>query len=198
MVGTCDVANTAGCLVSALTPAAQVKHSKPSPLKLVEPPKPFQRPTGTTASKPISSAMRSIADIVAPPLRLLQKVPSFSLLSLKSGLLAARNWSALPSAFIFHVPSFVFCFWPARLILDQAETFYNRRLRSHAEKSDATDDRCNRHIPGVNRNDHALSSRFVGLRRQGSHRARRKIDAVGRCLRRYPARRPIRSGLHEA
>src|SRR5580698_10839710 len=105
MVGTCDVANTAGCLVSALTPAAQVKHSKPSPLKLVEPPKPFQRPTGTTASNSISSAMRAIAavfshltcnvpsidDIVAPPERLLQKVPSLSLASLNSGLLAARN-----------------------------------------------------------------------------------------------------------
>src|SRR3984885_9932153 len=105
MVGTCEVANTAECLVSALTPAAQVKHSKPSPLKLVEPPNPFQRPTGTSASKPISSAMRAIAvvfaqvtcnvpsidDIVAPPERLLQKVPSLSFASLNSGLLAARN-----------------------------------------------------------------------------------------------------------
>ena len=33
----------------------------------------------------------SIDDIVAPPLRLLQKVPSLSFESLKSGLLAARN-----------------------------------------------------------------------------------------------------------
>jgi hypothetical protein len=74
-------------------------------LKLVAPPKPFQRPTGTMASNSISSAMRasvsvsghfacrmpSIDDIVAPPLKLLQNVPSLSLRSLKSGLLAARN-----------------------------------------------------------------------------------------------------------
>src|ERR1700691_2295937 len=91
MVGTWQVANTAGFLVDAPMAAAQVKHSKPSPLKLVAPPKPFQRPTGTMASNSISSASRasvnelshlacktpSIDDMVAPPLKLLQKVPSF-------------------------------------------------------------------------------------------------------------------------
>src|ERR1700728_3418007 len=105
MVGTWQVANTAGFLVEAPMAAAQVKHSKPSPLKLVLPPKPFQRPTGTTASSCISSAIIEIAavlgqwacktpstdDMVAPPERLLQKVPSFSLRLLKSGLLASRN-----------------------------------------------------------------------------------------------------------
>ena len=89
-------------MVSALIAAAKVKHSKPSPLKLVAPPKPFQRPTGTMASNSISSAIRasvtalshlackmpSIDDMVQPPLKLLQNVPSLSLRSLKSGLLA--------------------------------------------------------------------------------------------------------------
>src|SRR6202044_523035 len=66
MVGTCDVANTPEYWVSALIAAAKVKHSKPSPLKLVAPPKPFQRPTGTMASNSISSAMRASARALLP------------------------------------------------------------------------------------------------------------------------------------
>src|SRR5271156_2821580 len=99
MVGTCEVAKMPEYLVNALIAAAKVKHSKPSPLKLVEPPKPFHRPTGTMASNSISSAssasvwllshlackMPSIDDMVQPPLKLVQKVPSLSLRSLKSG-----------------------------------------------------------------------------------------------------------------
>src|ERR1700678_4717890 len=99
MVGTCEVANTPEYCVSALIAAAKVKHSNPSLLKLVAPPKPFQRPTGTMASNSISSAMRasatelpqsacrmpSIDDMVQPPLRLVQNVPSLSLRSLNSG-----------------------------------------------------------------------------------------------------------------
>jgi len=50
MVGTCEVANTPEYLVAEPIPAAQEKDSKPAPLKLVTPPKPFQRPTGTSAS----------------------------------------------------------------------------------------------------------------------------------------------------
>jgi hypothetical protein len=89
-------------------PAAQVNDSKPAPLKLVTPPNPFQRPTGTSTSNPISSPMRasssvlgqsasstpSTVEIAQPPLRLLEKVPSFSLRSLNNGLLASRNCSA--------------------------------------------------------------------------------------------------------
>src|SRR5271170_582841 len=98
-MGTCEVANTAGYLVEAPMPAAQEKHSKPAPLKLVTPPKPFQRPTGTSASNSISSAIwasrtvlgqliLSVSGIVLmahPPFKLVQKVPSLSLRSLNSG-----------------------------------------------------------------------------------------------------------------
>src|SRR6185295_18347504 len=106
MVGTCEVANTLGRLTEAPMPAAQVKHSKPALLKLVTPPNPFQRPTGTSASNPISSpicasasvegqsalSVPSIEETAQPPLRLLQKVPSLSLLLLaNSGFLASRN-----------------------------------------------------------------------------------------------------------
>ena len=86
-------------------PAAQVNDSKPAPLKLVTPPKPFQRPTGTSASNSISSAMvasasvlgqsalstPSILEIAQPPLRLLEKVPSFSLRGPNNGFRDSRN-----------------------------------------------------------------------------------------------------------
>jgi hypothetical protein len=65
-------------------------------LKLVTPPKPFQRPTGTSASNSISSASLasvsvfgqlisqtpSMVEIAQPRSRLLPKVPSLSLRSL--------------------------------------------------------------------------------------------------------------------
>src|SRR5262249_36570915 len=99
----------AGYWVDAPMPAAQEKHSKPAPLKLVTPPKPRQRPTGTSASSSISSAslasasvagqlIRSVPSIVvmaAPESRLVQKVPSLSLRSLNSGLVPRRSSSAL-------------------------------------------------------------------------------------------------------
>ena len=44
--------------------AAQVKHSKPSPLKSVGPPKPRQRPTGTSASNSISSLIAASEDVL--------------------------------------------------------------------------------------------------------------------------------------
>src|SRR6202142_1789771 len=123
MVGTWQWANPGGLLVDAPIAAAQVKHSKPSPLKLVLPPKPFQRPTGTMASNSISSARRasaavlsqltfstpSIDDMVAPPERFEQKVPSFSLRSLKSGLLDSRN-SPARSRTSMTLPLHVFCY----------------------------------------------------------------------------------------
>jgi hypothetical protein len=52
------VAKTAAWSVAPPTPAAQVKVSKQAPLKLVTPPKPRQRATGTRASNPALSAMR--------------------------------------------------------------------------------------------------------------------------------------------
>jgi hypothetical protein len=55
MIGTCEVANTAARCVMPPTPAAQVKVSKQAPLKLVVPPNPRQRATGTSASKPAAS-----------------------------------------------------------------------------------------------------------------------------------------------
>src|SRR5260221_11414160 len=55
-VGTCEVAKTVEYFVDAPTPAAQEYASKPGPLKLVTPPNPLQRPTGTKASNSISSA----------------------------------------------------------------------------------------------------------------------------------------------
>src|SRR5690606_17454179 len=93
--------------VEAATAEAQEKLSKPSPLKLVSPPKPFQRPTGTSASNPISSpscasrnvegqfasSTPSIFEIAQPPLRLVENVPSLSLRSLKSGCCAACSAS---------------------------------------------------------------------------------------------------------
>src|SRR5882757_9330212 len=105
MVGTCEVAKIPECWVEAPTPAAQVNDSNPAPLKLVTPPKPFQRPTGTRASKPISSPMRasasvlgqsalstpSILEMAQPPLRLLENVPSLSLRGPNSGFLLSRN-----------------------------------------------------------------------------------------------------------
>ncbi len=107
IVGTCEVANTEGVLVCAPMPAAKVKHSNPAPLKSVTPPKPFHRPTGTMASKSISSASRASSEVwaqsassippmeemVQPPDRFEQKVPSLSLRSLNSGLVARRGSS---------------------------------------------------------------------------------------------------------
>src|SRR5271170_6035335 len=104
-MGTCEVANTAGYLVTAPMPAAQEQHSKPAPSKLVAPPKPFQRPTGTSASNSIASAIwasltvfgqviSSVPGIVLmaqPPYKLVQNVPSLSLRSLNSGLVARRS-----------------------------------------------------------------------------------------------------------
>src|SRR5215472_353082 len=93
IVGTWDVAKTQEVFVDAPIPAAQENDSKPGPLKLVTPPNPLQRPTGTTASNSISSAslasvsvlgqsafsVPSIDVIAQPPLRFVLNVPSFSL-----------------------------------------------------------------------------------------------------------------------
>src|ERR1700684_1475930 len=107
----CEVANTLEYEVAAERPAAQANTSKPSPLKLVSPPKPFQRPTGTMASNFMSSARRAsslvaghsalskpaIFEIVPPPERLVENEPSFSGELLKSGLVAACDGvTALP------------------------------------------------------------------------------------------------------
>jgi hypothetical protein len=54
-------------------PAAQEKHSKPAPLKLVTPPNPRQRPTGTNASNSISSASLASASVAG---QLIRSVPS--------------------------------------------------------------------------------------------------------------------------
>src|SRR4029453_4518946 len=97
-VGTCDVEKTATCRVAAASPAAQVYVSKQVPLKLVLPPKPFQRATGTRASIPARSAMTAMsrlfcqvgcrcpsAVVAAQPLLTLSpNTPSLSRLSLNS------------------------------------------------------------------------------------------------------------------
>src|ERR1700691_5975129 len=102
-VGMCEVANTLEYEVASDSPAAQANTSKPSPLKLASPAKPFQRPTGTMASNFISSARRAsflvadhsalskpaIFEIVPPPGRLVENEPSFSGELLKRGLVAA-------------------------------------------------------------------------------------------------------------
>jgi hypothetical protein len=94
-VSTCEVANTVEFCVQAPTPAAQENVSKPGPLKLVTPPKPFQRPTGTIASNSISSASLasvsvfgqlisstpSMVEMAQPRSRLVPNVPSLSLRS---------------------------------------------------------------------------------------------------------------------
>src|SRR5947207_11877845 len=99
MVGTCEVANTPDFFVDAPMPAAQVNDSNPAPLKLVTPPKPFQRPTGTSASNSMASPIcasasvlghsalstPSILEIAQPWLRLLENVPSLSLRGPNSG-----------------------------------------------------------------------------------------------------------------
>jgi hypothetical protein len=59
-VGRCDVDAMAMRSVASARPAAQVYVSKQLPLKLVEPPKPFHRATGTSTSRPIRSACRAI------------------------------------------------------------------------------------------------------------------------------------------
>src|SRR5581483_611755 len=114
-VGTCEVANTAGYFVSAPIAAAHVYGSKPAPLKLLTPPNPFQRPTGTSASNSISSAScasvsvlcqsalstPSIVVIAQPWLRLLEKVPSLNLRWLKSGLVLRRASCILLSLLIW-------------------------------------------------------------------------------------------------
>src|SRR5579883_1232960 len=103
-VGTCDVENTAAFAVASDRPAAQVYVSKHVPLKLVGPPKPFQRATGTSASKPAWSASLAMARvfgqlvsrwpsamvIAQPLLTFPPKTPSFILLPFQRGLLSRR------------------------------------------------------------------------------------------------------------
>src|SRR4029078_11945204 len=104
MVGTCDVAKMPEYLVDAPIAEAQEKHSKPGPLKLVTPPKPCQRPIGTSASNSISSEQRasssvfgqlisstpSMVEMAQPRSRLVPKVPSLSFLWLNTGLVLPR------------------------------------------------------------------------------------------------------------
>src|SRR3989442_4306569 len=99
-VGTCEVANTAIRWVCAPRPAAHVYVSKQLPLKLVAPPNPRQRATGTIASNPASSARRLTSctsghvarnvpgalTATQPLFRLAPKTPSFSRLGPYSGL----------------------------------------------------------------------------------------------------------------
>src|SRR5580692_10069699 len=84
---------------------AQEKHSKPGPLKFVTPPKPCQRPIGTSASNSIASEVLasssvfgqlisstpSIVEMAQPRSRLVPNVPSLSLRSLKTGLVLRRS-----------------------------------------------------------------------------------------------------------
>src|SRR3954471_14220684 len=109
MVGTCDVAKMPEYLVDAPIAEAQEKHSKPGPLKLVGPPKPCQRPIGTSASNSISSEQRasssvlgqlisstpSMVEMAQPRSRLVPNVPSLSFLSLNTGLVLRRVSSRL-------------------------------------------------------------------------------------------------------
>src|SRR5215467_8113540 len=97
-VGTCDVEKTATCCVTVARPAVQVYVSKQVPLKLLLPPKPFQRAMGTRASIPAQSAMTAMsrlfcqvgcrcpsAVVAAQPLLTLSpNTPSLSRLSLNS------------------------------------------------------------------------------------------------------------------
>src|SRR5262249_9055643 len=102
-VGTWEVANTAVRSVWAPRPAAHVYVSNESPLKLVAPPNPFQRATGTMASNPASSASRATSltsgqaarmvdtRVATQPLpRLAPKTPSFSRFGPYSGLIRSR------------------------------------------------------------------------------------------------------------
>src|SRR5215470_17403026 len=97
IVGTCDVEKTATCRVAAASPAAQVYVSKQVPLKLVLPPKPFQRATGTRASIPARSAITAMSILLCqvgsrcpsavaaqPLLTLSPNTPNLSRLSLNS------------------------------------------------------------------------------------------------------------------
>src|SRR5712691_3548866 len=98
IVGTYEVEKTATCRVAAASPAAQVYVPKQVPLKLVWPPKPFQRATGTRASIPARSAMTamstlfcqvgcrcpSAAEAAKPLLTLSPNTPNLSRLSLNS------------------------------------------------------------------------------------------------------------------
>src|SRR5690349_13649716 len=95
-VGTCTVAKIPIRSVAAARPAAQVSVSKLRWLKLVAPPKPRQRATGTSASIPAASAARAILTdsshsilsvsaalvIEQPPLTLSPKTPSLRRLGL--------------------------------------------------------------------------------------------------------------------
>src|ERR671923_2139485 len=108
IVATCDVEKTAPCRVTAASPAAQVYVSKQVPLKLVLPPKPFQRATGTRASMPARSAMTAMsrlfcqvscrcpsAVVAAQPLLTLSpNTPSLSRLSLHS--VFVMRWPQCP------------------------------------------------------------------------------------------------------
>src|ERR1700722_9545228 len=87
------------------------------PLKLLGPPMPRQRAIGTMHSKPPASRIRAIstffsqvgsklvsASVIAQAFEQLEpKIPSLSLLSLNSGLPAARNGSRLPISFALHI-----------------------------------------------------------------------------------------------
>src|ERR1700704_4596510 len=97
-------------------PAAQEKHSKPGPLKLVVPPNPCQRPIGTSASNSISSEILasssvlgqlisrtpSMVEIAQPRSRFVPNVPSLSLRSLKTGLVLLRSACAVLAEAIAH------------------------------------------------------------------------------------------------
>src|ERR1700733_4548072 len=105
MVGTCEVAKMPEYCVEAPTADPQEKHSKPGPLKFVTPPKPCQRPIGTSASNSIASdvlanssvfgqlisSTPSMVEMAQPRSRLVPKVPSLSLRSLKTGLVLRRS-----------------------------------------------------------------------------------------------------------
>src|SRR5262245_19924961 len=120
MVGTCEVAKMPEYFVDAPMPAAHEKHSKPGPLKLVLPPKPRQRPIGTSASNSISSEIlasssvlgqlisntRSMVEMAQPRSRLVPNVPSLSARSLNTGLLARRSSSMRLSEAILVLPFF--------------------------------------------------------------------------------------------
>src|SRR5262245_56996624 len=127
MVGTCEVAKMPEYFVDAPMPAAHEKHSKPGPLKLVVPPKPRQRPIGTSASNSISSEIlasssvlgqlisntRSMVEMAQARSRLVPNVPSLSARSLNTGLVARRSSSILRSEAIVVLPLSLFVAWRA-------------------------------------------------------------------------------------
>src|SRR5262245_59923814 len=116
-VGTCDVEKTPTCRVAAASPAAQVYVSKQVPLKLVWPPKPFQRATGTRASIPARSAMTAMSRLFSqvgcrcpsavvaaqPLLTLSPKTPILNRLSLHSALVMLRPQCAQGIQSLFEI-----------------------------------------------------------------------------------------------